>query len=181
MSLWAVPSILAAALLGGLLVHVSRRTPPPLWPVPGFLLAGALLYALGDFVAKHLARDLATNWSGLLLLYAGLFMLAPAIFFLAVRFAEAQGVPFRWGRSRRLYAIPAAFAIVAALFATNPWHGQFISQNLEGRNELRWLWWASSSLFYGVSVLALATAWLSVGYQAVKAARVDPVVSLRYE
>jgi hypothetical protein len=157
MTVWAVPSILAVGLLGGLLVHVARRRPPaPLWPALGFVLASALLYALGDLVSTHLARDLATHWGGLLLLYGGLFTLTPSVFFLAVRFAEAQGAPFRWGRSERLYAIPAAFAALAVLFGSNPWHGQFITQSLEGRSEFHWLWWISSALAYGISVLSLA-------------------------
>ena len=38
-------------------------------------------------------------------------------------------------------------------------------------------WW----MFLGAGMLALAVAWLAVGYHAVRAALVDPVNSLRYE
>jgi putative ABC transport system permease protein len=51
-------------------------------------------------------------------------------------------------------------------------------------------WWLSSFsyrmslspvLFIGCGVIAIAIAWITVSYQAIKAASVEPVKSLRYE
>ena len=50
-------------------------------------------------------------------------------------------------------------------------------KNFAYRVEISSLLW----LFPLAGVMALVFAWLTVGYQALKAARADPITSLRYE
>ena len=70
----------------------------------------------------------------------------------------------------KLVAVALVLGAPAAFFALQRW--------LEGfayRIEMQ-LW-----TFVLAGVLALSVAWLAVGYQALKAARANPVDALRYE
>jgi putative ABC transport system permease protein len=70
----------------------------------------------------------------------------------------------------RLVAIAFVIAAPVAYFATNKW-----LQDFAYRTDL------SPAIFVLAGVLALLIAWLTVSYQALKAALANPVDSLRYE
>jgi putative ABC transport system permease protein len=70
----------------------------------------------------------------------------------------------------RLVAIAFLVAAPAAYLVMSRW-----LENFTFRTEI------NPFIFVLVGVLALAIAWLTVGYQAVRAATADPVRALRYE
>ncbi len=72
----------------------------------------------------------------------------------------------RWVLAANLVAWPVAY------LAMNRWLGGF-AYRIELSSQLGW--------FVLAAVLAVVIAWLTVGFQAVKAALADPVWSLRYE
>ncbi len=120
-SVWCLPSALAALALAALLVGVFRSRPPrPFWPALPMGLTGALLFALGDF-ATFFATSAVTVWYALLVLYAGLSIAVAAFLTVALRFAEAKGEPFSFGRSRVFQTVPIAWGVLAWLtLLTNP-------------------------------------------------------------
>jgi putative ABC transport system permease protein len=70
----------------------------------------------------------------------------------------------RWVLAANLIAWPAAF------FAMNRWSSNFAYRASIGAGP-----------FLAAAALSLITAWLTIGFQAVKAARTDPVRALRWE
>lgn len=70
----------------------------------------------------------------------------------------------------RLVLIAIVPAVVAAWFVANWWLKDFVY-----RIEL------TPFIFIGCAVVAIVIAWVTVSYQSIKAAKVNPVSSLRYE
>ncbi|MGH0036946.1 MAG: ATP-binding protein [Myxococcota bacterium] len=156
---WIAINSLTIAFYAGFAVFVYLRRPAaPLWPVLFWTQIAALLWASGD-LAAYLSPDLVAKSSALVVLYSGSLPLAGLWFLMGVRFAEANGAPFSWGRSRWVYA-PLALAGVAWIaFLTNPWHGQFVTLRLGGPQDHHWMWWAASSLN---QIVGLSTAGLYI-------------------
>lgn len=70
----------------------------------------------------------------------------------------------------RLVLIAIVPAVVAGWYVANWWLADFVY-----RTEL------SPLLFIGCALIAILIAWVTVSYQSIKAARINPVNSLRYE
>jgi putative ABC transport system permease protein len=70
----------------------------------------------------------------------------------------------------KLVLIAIVPAVVAAWFVANWWLKDFVY-----RIEL------TPFIFIGCAVAAVVIAWVTVSYQSIKAAKVNPVSSLRYE
>ena len=70
----------------------------------------------------------------------------------------------------KLVAVAFVLAVPLAYFAMNRWLEDFAY-----RVDISW------PIFLMAGLAALLVSWLSVGYQSMKAARVNPVESLRYE
>lgn len=139
---WIGINCLTIAFYAGFAVFVYLRRPPaPMWPVLFWTQIAALLWAAGD-LAAYLSPDLNAKSAALVVLYTGSLPLAGLWFLLAVRFAEANGAPFSWGRKPWVLA-PLAFAGVSWLaFLTNPWHGQFMTLRLGAPQIHHWMWHA---------------------------------------
>lgn len=71
---------------------------------------------------------------------------------------------------RKLVAVAFVLATPLAYFAMNRWLEDFAY-----RVDISW------PIFLMAGLAALLVSWLSVGYQSMKAARVNPIESLRYE
>ncbi|MCG8589642.1 MAG: PAS domain S-box protein [Proteobacteria bacterium] len=166
MSLWALPSLISTLVLGLLLTYVVRRPPPgSLWaPVSAALLA-VFAYAVGDLLTFH-ASTPGAYWASLVILYTGLIFVTPCWWLVALRFAEAHGHGFRFGRHPAVY-LPFAWASVLWLgMLTNPWHGAFMTPRLGAPNLFQPLWFAHAGLGY-------LTAAAALGIYAVLAWRAD--------
>jgi signal transduction histidine kinase len=162
-SAWSLPSALAALVLGALLIGVWRSRPPrPFWPALPTGLAGALLFALGDF-ATFFGTSVTQVWYALLVLYAGLSIAVAAFLTVALRFAEAKGEPFAFGRSRAFQVIPVVWAVLAWLaLLTNPWHGSFLTPNIGSNSDYHALWYVFAAWGYGFLLGGFALyAWLA--------------------
>ncbi|MES2730477.1 MAG: FtsX-like permease family protein [Bacteroidota bacterium] len=134
-----------------------------------------------QYVAEKRVSVLARYFAGLAILISclGLFGLAT---FTAERMRKEIGIRKVFGASEAsiIYLLSGGFtklvfaSIVIALpisyFITKHWLDDFAY-----RIELQW-WY-----FIGAGFLALVVAWLTVGTQAVKAARINPAVCLRDE
>ncbi len=150
MSAWAIPTLLSILLLAGLLAFVLWHHPPP--RTFSALVAGqlsALAFAVGDLVTM-LARDPVTHAIGLTFIYGGIMAVGPAWFLLSLHFADHQGVPLRLTRSPWRFAPAVAAGLLFVGFATNPWHGQFLTPYVDARNEYHALWWIHAGVAYAV-------------------------------
>jgi PAS domain S-box-containing protein len=97
-----------------------------LWPVLPLYQAFVLLYLIGDAITL-VSTDMATEQLGIAILYSGSLPAAAACWVLALRYAEAEGVPFQWAKGWWIRG-PVAITLVAwAVMITNPWHGQFLT------------------------------------------------------
>ncbi len=135
-------------------VFVYRRRPPsPMWPVLFWLQITALLWAAGD-IAAILAPDAVTKSAALLVLYSGSIPIAALWWLLAVRFAEANGVAFSWGRQRWVHWPVYGAGALWLLFATNGWHGQFVTVVVGARQEHHWLWYGTAAFNQTLGIAA---------------------------
>jgi PAS domain S-box-containing protein len=155
-------NLVCACLVAGLAIYVTLRRPPrTLWPVLPLFQVFVLLYLLGDAMTG-VSRDLVSEQLGIAVLYSGSLPASVACWILAIRYAEAQGLPFRslgagWTR------IPMAAAGLGwAAMITNPWHGHFLTPVIGAHNQPHWLWWlfvpAGYALVTGSIFLYAATA-----------------------
>src|SRR5262245_58013826 len=153
-----VPSLLASLILFGLCIHLYLRRPPePLWPVAIVCQVFALLWAVGD-AATYFTTDIAQESRALTVLYTGSIGSAVTWWILAVRYARAKARPPAWLRGHAVEIVPAVVALGLWLtFATNPWHGAFVTPVVGGRNVPHVGWWATLVFSYaevaGASVL----------------------------
>jgi signal transduction histidine kinase len=123
---------------------------PLLW----FVVAVAA-WAFGELVASG-ADDMAQKRIGLAFLYGGAIFLPTCWWTLAVRWAqEVEGLERLrsrlWLRAPLLWA--GAMALVAA---SNPWHGEFLTPVLGGRNQYGPLWWVMAIPNYALIMAAAA-------------------------
>jgi signal transduction histidine kinase len=162
--LWIAINGLTIAFYAGFAVFVYLRRPAaPLWPVLFWTQLAAFLWATGDLLA-FLSPDLAAKSAALVVLYTGSLPLAGLWFLMAVRFAEANGVPFRWGRRPWVLAPLGLAALAWMAFVTNPWHGQFVTIRLGAAQEHHWMWWTASLASQGLG-LATAGLYISIARQ----------------
>jgi signal transduction histidine kinase/CheY-like chemotaxis protein len=153
---WALPSLLAAGLTLGLLVYVHVRRPPrPLLPSLSAGLLGSFLFAIGDSVTGFLTRDPLLHQWGMDALYTGALLLGPSIWLLTLRFAEVQGAPFAWGRSRWTL-LPVAWALAFwPVVLSNPWHERFVTPRIGGRSDFNLLWYVSAVELHVIAATAV--------------------------
>jgi signal transduction histidine kinase/CheY-like chemotaxis protein len=163
---WALPSLLAAALTLGLFFTVQVRRPPrALLPSLSGALLGAACFAAGDAVTGFLTRDPLLHQLGITLLYTGAILLGPSAWLLALRFAEVQGAPFSFGRSRWTL-LPLLFALLMwPVVLTNPWHELFVTPRIGERSEFNLLWYLNAAELH-VVVLASALLFLRLARRA---------------
>jgi putative ABC transport system permease protein len=133
------------------------------------------------FRAEMRLRDIFIVFSSLAIFIACLGLFALAAFTTEQRTKEI-GVRKAMGASvfgltlllskefTRLVLIAIIPAVVAAWFVANWWLKDFVY-----RIEL------TPFIFIGCAVAAIVIAWVTVSYQSIKAAKVNPVSSLRYE
>jgi len=157
-SLWLALHSLTIVFYAGFAAFVYLRRPPSaLWPVLFWLQVSAVLWAGGDLLAI-LSPDVGSKSAALMVLYTGSIPSAALWWMTAVRFAEANRIPFSWGRRPWVYA-PLGFAAVMWLcFVTNPWHGQFIEPVVGARQVHHWMWWTTCVANLGLSL------WTAVLY-----------------
>ncbi len=124
MGWWSLFDWGALALVAGCLAAVLVRRPPPaLWPSLPIALGLYVVWMIGDLGTT---RDLARPHPWLALLHGAGVLQAAASWIVGLRFAEAYGLPFRWGRSPWVYApIGVSLALLAVVVA-NPWHGVYL-------------------------------------------------------
>lgn len=124
------------------------------FPMYAFVASG-LLWAIGDPIASF-ASDPFWKGVGVTILYTGSISL-PALWWLVVlQWAEdaGAGLPLRGAAWRWLPLGWAALMWLAML--TNPWHGEFLTPVIGGRNIYQPLWYAMAAPNYGLIVAALA-------------------------
>ena len=163
-------NLLCAFLVAGLAIYVTLRRPPAaLWPVLPLFLVFVLLYLLGGAITQ-VSRDLVSEQLGIAVLYSGSLPAAAACWILAIRYAEAQGLPFR-GLGARWIRLPMVAAGLGwGAMITNPWHGHFLTPVIGAHNAHHWLWWLFVPAGY-----ALVTASLFLYAATAQRAR-DPLV-----
>jgi signal transduction histidine kinase len=117
-------------------------------------VASGLLWAIGDPIASF-APDRFWKLVGVTILYTGSISL-PALWWMVVlRWAEdaGAGLPLRAAAWRWL---PLGWATLMWLaMLTNPWHGEFLTPVVGGRNLYQPLWYAMAIPNYGLIVAAL--------------------------
>src|SRR5262245_22820659 len=158
---WSVlPSLVAVSILLGLSVYLYQRRPPePLWPVAFFCQLFALIWAVGD-AATYFATEPAQESLALLILYSGSIPSATAWWILAVRYARGGLGSPAWVRNRWTEIGPVSVAAACWLtYATNPWHGWFVTPVVGGPNVHRPGFWIT--LLFSYAEVAGASALLA--------------------
>jgi signal transduction histidine kinase len=146
---------LVGLCVGLVLLGLSRiSTSRVVRPLLCFVLT-VVFWAFGEFVASG-ADDMAEKRIGLGFLYSGAIFLPVCWWTLAVRWAQEVEGRERlrsrlWLRAPLLWA--GAMALVAA---SNPWHGEFLTPVLGGRNEYGPLWWVMAVPNYALITAAAA-------------------------
>ncbi len=136
---------------------VVRRPPAPLGPTLFTTQLMALLWIAGE-IGTQLATELAAETLAIDAVYAGSYGLVATWWVLAFRFAERHGVQPEWATAPVVWG-PSVFAFATFLVvATNPYHGQFLTPVIGGRNEYHWMWWAGALSAYGL-VLVIAAGY----------------------
>lgn len=138
-------------LIGVALIRLPRK--PVARPLYAFVAAGSL-WAIGDLVADG-AVDMTWKRVGLTMLYTGSIPVAALWWMTAVRWADDVGArlglrhpAWQWG--------PLAFAGSMWLaMITNPWHGEFITPVVGGRNLYGPIWYVMAIHNYFLILAAL--------------------------
>jgi hypothetical protein len=129
-----IPNVIAIGLVAAMLVAVTARRPPTsLWPVLPLYQAFVLLYLVGDAITL-VSTDMATEQLGIALLYSGSLPAAVACWVLAIRYAEAQGIPFQWAKGWWIRGPVAITAVAWLVMITNPLHGVFLTPVIGDHN-----------------------------------------------
>ena len=166
MSFDAAPSLAATLILLWLNYYVlSHRPVSVMWPALPMAFAPPLLFAIGDLLTFAFT-DPEFAWVPVAVLYSGILFVPSTWWLLALRFAEAQGKPLAWGRSRWVYAPFVLAALLWIGMISNPWHGQFLTQVVGDRNQYHWIWWG-----HALSGYTLVT--LTIGLYLYLAVKVD--------
>jgi signal transduction histidine kinase len=144
-----LPSLAASLVLFGLCIHLYLRRPPePLWPVAFFCQIFALLWAVGD-AATYFATDVEQESRALTILYTGSIGSAATWWILALRYARANARLPSWLGSRWVEILTAAVATCLWLtYATNPWHGAFVTPVVGGPNIPHAGYWVTLAFSY---------------------------------
>ena len=156
MDLSVAPSLAAALILLWLNYYVlSHRPVAVMWPALPMTFAPPLLFAIGDLLTFAFT-DPEFAWVPVAVLYSGIIFVPSTWWLLALRFAEAQGQPLAWGRSRWVYAPLALAALLWIGMISNPWHGQFLTQVIGDRNQYHWIWWVHAVSGYTLVTLTIS-------------------------
>ena len=84
-----VLAALAIVLLSGFTIHVLYRRPPePLGSVLPIVFMAALVFSIGDLVVTLAGTSAGAHWVGLMLLYTGLLVFAPAWLVFTLRYTQ---------------------------------------------------------------------------------------------
>jgi len=159
-SWWLLLNAAAALLAAGSLAFAWRRRPPaPLWPTAPLALVAIFLWAVGDLAAE-LSTSLVAYQVSLFVYYTGVIGTPAVSWRLALRFAEAQGMPFAWGRSRWAWAPVAAFGLLWLGMATNPWHHAFVTPVVDVLSPRNALWYANAASIYLTIGSVVVLYWL---------------------
>lgn len=145
MSVVEVGQVLSAVVVGlcaGLIgVALARLPESSIRPSLHAFVASGVAWGVGDLIATS-ATDMLWKQAGLLLLYAGAIAMPTLWWMVALRWADEEraGLPLRSAAWQR---IPQAFVVVMWLaMITNPWHGEFLTPVIGGRNLYQPLWYA---------------------------------------
>lgn len=153
MSIWATPHFIAVVILLGLTGYaLAYRPPRPLWPTTVALLCAVLMFALGK-AATVFATTPQTYWMATTFSYSGLMVLGTTSWLLAHRFAQACRRPFRLSATRWVY-LPSVVVVPVWLgMVTNPFHGQFMTLNMNGIHDHHWIWFLQAGITYLCSTM----------------------------
>lgn len=145
-----LPNAIAICLVAGLAISVIARQPPRrLQPALLSYQICALLYLVGDAITL-VSRDMLVEQIGIAILYTGAIPAAAACWILTLRYAEAEGLPFRWATGWWIRAPIAICAVSWGVMITNPWHGQFVIPVIGADNVHLWGWWLLVPWGYGL-------------------------------
>ena len=112
-------SALAIVLLSGFTIHVLYRRPPePLGSVLPIVFMAALVFSIGDLVVTLAETSPLAHWMGLLLLYTGLLVFAPAWLIFTLRYTQIY-VPGLLPSTRLIAWFPIALNL--GLFVGSKW------------------------------------------------------------
>ncbi len=142
---WAATATVAVSLLYVLL----RRPPRPLCPSLPVTLLIYLGWLIGDLGTT---RDLEHPHLWLSLMHGVGVFATPGAFIVALRFAEAYGLPFSWGRQRWVYLPIAVSALLSLCIWTNPWHGAYLTPIPGSRSEYGPIALATGLYAHGMSI-----------------------------
>ncbi len=135
-------------LMGLSRISASRVVRPLHW-----FVVTVVFWAFGELVATG-ADDMAQKQIGLAFLYGGAIFLPTCWWTLAVRWAQEVEGRERL-RSRLWLRAPLLWAGAMALAAVgNPWHGEFLTPVLGGRNLYGPLWWVMAVPNYALITAA---------------------------
>ncbi len=172
MKTWLLIDLIAAYLLAVLAVALAWRRPPnTVWLALQALLVCALIYVIGDAIT-FAARDMDVEVLGITVLYSGGIPITVAAWLFALEYARERGYTFTFvERLRR--APPFYVAVGWLVMVTNPWHGQFLTPVIGGRNEYHWAWWGVMGVGYLFMIGAIAIFGFLIARERVRADRIN--------
>ncbi len=136
---------------GALSIVVYRRRPPAsLWPVLFYAYLASFLWALGTAFVTFVVTAPSTVWGWKVVQYTGVLALPATWWFFGLRFAELHNCAPAWaGRPLRYGPLWVAAGFWIAL-VTNPWHGSFLTLQVDQRDAFGPIWYAQASFGYGL-------------------------------
>jgi len=157
---WTLPvaaDVLAIVLLLGFTIHVVLRRPQaPLGAVIPLVFSAGLIFAIGDLITVLSGADPDVHWLGMIALYTGLLIFAPAWFHFTLRYAQLY-TPDAFNRWRLSSTIPIGLNLVLwGAMVTNPWHEFFLVQEVGGQSHYQPLWYVLALSNYSLIVISIA-------------------------